>query len=76
MTSKTGGGSYLLVAATMMKPSEEDKKQIIDECSSTDILENTLREQMPDILDILLKDQTTSTPVSYTHLTLPTTPYV
>ncbi|MFZ2850238.1 MAG: restriction endonuclease [Lactococcus raffinolactis] len=62
MTSKTGGGSYLLVAETMMKPIEEDKNQIIDECSSTDILENTLREQLPGILDILLMDRTTSTP--------------
>ena len=64
MTSKTGGGSYLLVAETMMKPIEEDKNQIIDECSSTDILENTLREQMPGILDILLMDRTTSTPMT------------
>lgn len=38
MTPKAGGGSYLLVAETMMKPSEEDKNQIIDECSSTDVL--------------------------------------
>ena len=54
----------MLVAETMMKPIEEDKNQIIDECSSTDILENTLREQMPGILDILLMDRTTSTPMT------------
>jgi len=32
----------------------------IDSISSTDIVENTLREQMPQILDILLIDRTTS----------------
>lgn len=55
------GGSYLLVAKTIMKPIEEYNEQIIDTCSSTDILENTIREQMPGILDILLLDRTTST---------------
>lgn len=62
MTFKMKGESYLLVAETMMKPTEEDKNKNIDECISTDILENTLREQMPGILDILLMDRTTSTP--------------
>lgn len=62
MTFKMEGESYLLVAETMMKPTEEDKNKNIDECISTDILENTLREQMPGILDILLMDRTTSTP--------------
>ena len=52
----------MLVAETMMKPTEEDKNKNIDECISTDILENTLREQMPGIFDILLMDRTTSTP--------------
>lgn len=54
----------MLVAETMMKPTEEDKNKNIDECSSNDILENTLREQMPGILDILLMDRTTSTPLT------------
>ena len=62
MTFKMKGESYLLVAETMMKPTEEDKNKNIDECISTDILENTLREQMPGIFDILLMDRTTSTP--------------
>ena len=62
MTFKMEGDSYLLVAETTMKPTEEDKNNNIDECSSTDILENTIREQMPGILDILLMDRTTSTP--------------
>ena len=52
----------MLVAETMMKPTEDDKDKNIDVCSSTDILENTLREQLPGILDILLMDRTTSTP--------------
>ncbi|MDR1606158.1 MAG: restriction endonuclease [Streptococcaceae bacterium] len=38
------------------------EKQRISDGSATDILENTIREQMPDILDILLIDRTTSTP--------------
>ena len=53
----------MLVAETMMKPTEEDKNKNIAECSSTDIIENTLREHMPGILDILLMDRTTSTPM-------------
>lgn len=51
----------MLVAKTIMKPIEEDNEQTINTCSSTDILENTIREQMPRILDILLLDHTTST---------------
>lgn len=62
MKSMTGGGSYLLVAETMMKITEENKEQVMDVCNSTDILENTIREQMPKILDILLLDRTKSTP--------------
>lgn len=40
---------------------EVDKDRNIDSISSTDILENTIHEQMPGILDILLIDRTTST---------------
>ncbi|MGN4930618.1 restriction endonuclease [Bacillus cereus group sp. MYBK14-1] len=35
--------------------------EIIDEINTTDILENTIREQMPEILNILLFDRTLST---------------
>ncbi|SEN16365.1 hypothetical protein SAMN04487786_3306 [Paenisporosarcina quisquiliarum] len=35
--------------------------EIIDEINSADVLENTIREQMPAILDILLLDRTSST---------------
>ncbi|MBR0576106.1 restriction endonuclease subunit M [Proteiniclasticum sp. BAD-10] len=52
----------MLVAEIMMKPTEEDKEKNTDECSSTDILENSLREKMPGILEILLMDRTISTP--------------
>ncbi|EGO5824153.1 TPA: restriction endonuclease [Enterococcus faecalis] len=37
-------------------------EKTIEDISSTDILENTIRETMPAILDILLIDRTTSTP--------------
>lgn len=40
----------------------EEHKKTIENISSTDILENTIRETMPAILDILLIDRTTSTP--------------
>jgi hypothetical protein len=62
MKSMAGGGSYLLVAEAMTNSIEEDKEKNIDSISSTDILENTIREQMPGILDILLIDRTISTP--------------
>lgn len=39
----------------------EELEEIIENISSTDILENTIRETMPAILDILLIDRTTST---------------
>lgn len=45
-----------------MKPMKDEKEHTIDECNSADILESTIREQMPKILDILLLDRTTSTP--------------
>ena len=35
--------------------------EIFDEINSTYILKNTIREQMPDILNILLLDRTSST---------------
>lgn len=38
-----------------------DKSPTTDETSSTDILENTIRETMPEILNILLVDRTAST---------------
>ena len=56
------GGNYLFVAEIMTNSIKEDKDRNIDSVSSTDILENTIREQMPGILDILLVDRTTSTP--------------
>ena len=62
MKSVVRGGSYLFIAETMTKSIEEDKDRNIDSISSADILENTIREQMPGILDILLIDRTTSTP--------------
>lgn len=40
----------------------EELEKTIEDISSTDILENTIRETMPAILDILLIDRTTSTP--------------
>lgn len=55
------GGNYLFVGDTMTNSIEENKHRNIDSISSTDILENTIREQMPGILDILLIDRTTST---------------
>jgi len=55
------GGSYLFIAETMTKSIEEDNDRNIDSISSVDILENTIREQMPEILDILLIDRTMST---------------
>jgi len=45
----------------MTKSIEEDNDRNIDSISSVDILENTIREQMPEILDILLIDRTMST---------------
>ena len=50
-----------MVAESIRNVTEEDKDKLIEEVSSTDILENTIREQMPGILDILLIDRTTST---------------
>ncbi len=47
--------------ATRDKYARQDKEAII-ELSSADISENTIREQMPDILDLLLIDRTTSMP--------------
>lgn len=61
MKSMTRGG-YLLIAEIMTKPTEENKEQKIDILNSMDICENTIREQMPRILDILLLDRTKSTP--------------
>ncbi|HDP1308534.1 TPA: restriction endonuclease [Enterococcus faecalis] len=40
----------------------EELEKTIEDISSADILENTIRETMPAILDILLIDRTTSTP--------------
>ena len=62
MKSMVGGGNYLLLSKIMTNSIEKDKDKNIDWISSTDILENTIREQMPGILDILLIDRTTSTP--------------
>ena len=53
------GGDYLFVGDTMINSIEENKNRNIVSISSTDILENTIREQMPGILDILLIDRTT-----------------
>jgi hypothetical protein len=61
MKSMARGGSYLFVADTMTNSIEEDKDRNIDSVSSTDILENTILDQMPGILDILLIDRTKST---------------
>lgn len=55
------GGDYLFVGDTMINSIEENKNRNIVSISSTDILENTIREQIPGILDILLIDRTTST---------------
>lgn len=55
------GGDYLFVGDTMINSIEENKNRNIVSISSTDILENTIREQMPGILDILLIARTTST---------------
>lgn len=44
-----------------MNINENEFDKNIEECSSINILENTIREQMPRILDILLLDRTTST---------------
>lgn len=51
----------MILGNTMINSIEENKDRNIDSISSTDILENTIREQMPGILDILLIDRTTST---------------
>ena len=51
----------MFVGDTMINSIEENKNRNIVSISSTDILENTIREQMPGILDILLIDRTTST---------------
>lgn len=42
--------------------SGKETDETIGDISSTDVLENTIRENMPAILDILLIDRTTSTP--------------
>jgi len=55
------GGDYLFVGDSMINSIEENKNRNIVSISSTDILENTIREQMPGILDILLIDRTAST---------------
>jgi len=55
------GGRDLLVEETITNSIENEKDRNIDSISSIDILENTIREEMPDILDILLIDRTTST---------------
>ncbi|EQA5374237.1 restriction endonuclease [Enterococcus faecalis] len=44
------------------EPMQMNTEKTIEDISSTDILENTIRETMPAILDILLIDRTTSTP--------------
>lgn len=54
------GGSYLYITDTMTKFNEENK--IIESINSANVLENLIREQMPEILEILLIDRTTSTP--------------
>ena len=51
----------MILGNTMINSIEENKNRNIVSISSTDILENTIREQMPGILDILLIDRTTST---------------
>lgn len=56
------GGSYLYITETMTKLNEEDKNKNIESISSSDVLENIIREQMPGILEILLIDRTMSTP--------------
>lgn len=45
-----------------MQTNTDETEKTIEDISSTDILENTTRETMPAILDILLIDRTTSTP--------------
>lgn len=57
-------GAYLFglnADVTKNQYARQDKKVVI-QLSSADISENTIREQMPDILDLLLIDRTTSTP--------------
>lgn len=44
-----------------MESNEEELEKVIDGCNSADIHENTIREKMPEVLDILLIDRTTST---------------
>ena len=52
----------LLVEEESVEKNIEELEKTIEDISSTDILENTIRETMPAILDILLIDRTTSTP--------------
>lgn len=44
-----------------MESNEKELETVIGKCNSSDIHDNTIREQMPVILDILLIDRTTST---------------
>lgn len=53
--------SYLLVTGSTMESNEKELETVIGKCNSSDIHDNTIREQMPVILDILLIDRTTST---------------
>ncbi|MDR0912899.1 MAG: hypothetical protein LBM96_09905 [Methanobrevibacter sp.] len=50
----------MIVAENNMESTQKELDNI-EECESADILENTIREEMPKILDILLIDRTTST---------------
>lgn len=50
-----------MVAKNIIKSIDEYMDKNIEEYNSTDVLKNTIREQMPRILDILLLDRTTST---------------
>ncbi|SJX70717.1 Type II restriction endonuclease [Enterococcus faecium] len=52
----------MLVKEESVEKNTEELEKTIEDISSTDILENTIRETMPAILDILLIDRTTSTP--------------
>ena len=52
---------YLLVLEHIEIQYAKKQNSVIKECRSTNVIENIVREQMPDILDILLIDRTTST---------------
>lgn len=52
----------MLVKEESVEKNTEELEKTIEDISSADILENTIRETMPAILDILLIDRTTSTP--------------